>query len=427
MPSPVPAAESMALPPLASGPLEFRWVSSIDEIGKEDWETCFPPHDVMQSYALHKATEVADLGDVEFHYLIARSGQVVAAIVPCFRFRMSLTVIAPEGVNKVVSAIRRLAPDFLYLNAFVVGTPAAICKDLLGLHSSLQGSARDEVLRAVLRESTARAKHLGLGLVLLKELTTGLLPRVRGVLSEQFSVVESAATTYLYLGEPGRSTYRDRLRKKYRSLMNNRQARLTAAGLRWETCTDFSQYASRMHSLYLQVLNRSKIRFETLSVDFFEKLPGIMGDSAFALLCFKGEQLVAFELVLQDEQWLHPIYLGLDYQYRDEAALYFNCIYKIVETLEGKGKPVVQLGQTSYTVKASIGAVVDRLYLGLHHTNPLIHKLLERFGAELFPPTEIPRSQRVFRDMEENDAGLARHGIHFERVDGGDGADGGDA
>lgn len=422
MPSSVTTTERAASPSIASGPLEFRWVSTINEIGREAWETCFSSRDVMQSHALHQATEAARLPDVEFHYLVARSAGGVVAIIPCFRFRMSLTVIAPEGVNKVVSAIRQVAPGFLYLNAFVIGTPAAICKDLLGLHPGLQERARDEVLRAALREVLARSRHLGLGFVLLKELTTALLPRVEHVLAEHFTLVESAATTYLYLGEPGRTTYRDRLRKKYRSLMNNRQARLTAAGLRWELCSDFSRYAAQMQPLYMQVLNRSRIRFETLNVDFFEKLPGLLGESAFALLCFKGEQLVAFELFLQDEEWMHPIYLGLDYAYRDEAALYFNCIYKIVETLEARGKSVVQLGQTSYTVKASIGAVVDRLYLGLHHTNPILHRVLQRFGSELFPPTEIPRSQRVFRDMAENDGGLARHGIHFERVE----ADGGE-
>jgi hypothetical protein len=371
----------------------------------------------MQSFALHQATEAANLGDVEFHYLLARSAHGVVAVIPCFRFRISLTVIAPEGVNRVVSAVRRVFPNFLYLNAFVMGTPIAICKDLLGLHRDLEPRARIDVLRAVSREVRARAQQLGLSLVFLKEITTQLLPEVKEALSEGFSFVESAATTYLYLGEPGKTTYRDRLRKKYRSLMNNRMARLQAGGMRWEVCTDFSRYAAQMHPLYLQVLNRSKIRFETLSEDFFVKLSERMGDNAFALLCFKDEQLAAFELFLKDDTWIHPIYLGLDYGSRDEGSLYFNCIYKIVEILEAQGRPVVQLGQTSYSVKASLGAVVDRLYLAIHTSHPVLRLLLKHFATTLFPPTPLPRSQRVFRDMQENDAGLARYGIHFERLE----------
>ncbi len=404
-----------------SRPLEARWVGSIHDIGREAWHTCFPTTDVMQSFELHQATEAASLDDVQFHYLVLQSAGEVLAIVPCFRFRMSLTVIAPDHVNKVVSQVRRALPDFLFLNAFVIGTPIAICKDLLGVRLDLPRAAHDEVLRVISREVIAQARRLKLGLVFMKELTTRKLPEVKDVLSRHFTFVESAATTYLYLGEPGKSTFKDRLRKKYRSLMNNRMARLQEAGMRWEMMQDFSRYAAQMHPLYLQVLNRSKIRFETLSVDFFAQLPARLGDRVFALLCFQGERLVSFELFLRDAEWIHPIYLGLDYGLRDEGALYFNSIYKIVEVLESHGKSVVQLGQTSYAVKASIGAVVDRLYLAVHHTNPVLNRLLKRFGSELFPPTPLPRSQRVFRDMKENDEGLARHGIRFERLD--DGSD----
>lgn len=399
------------------GPITFRWLPAISAIDREHWEACFDRDDVMHSYALQQATEAAGLPDVEFHYLVAEVVERVVAVVPCFRFRMSLAAIAPASVNKVVSAVRRVLPGFLYVNVFVAGTPIAICKDLLGLSHAVQDRQREELLRGVLDEVIARAKRLGLRLVLLKELTTRLLPQVRHVLAERFILVESAATTYLYLGEPGHATYRDRLRKKYRSLMNNRQARFAQAGLRWETCVDFSRHAEQMHALYLQVLDRSKVRFETLNPDFFARLCEHLGSSVFALLCFRGEQLVAFELFLEDERWLHPVYLGLDYRYRDEGALYFNCIYKIVELQEARGKSVVQLGQTSYAVKASLGAVVDRLWAALHHTSPPVHLVLKGIAALLFPPTVVPRTQRVFRDMQANDAGLARCGIHFERTD----------
>jgi Acetyltransferase (GNAT) domain len=409
--------KSVATSREAGRPLELRWVRSIRDVGEEAWNACFPRRDVMQSYQLHAATEAGKLGDVEFHYLVARDARGVAAVVPCFAFRMSLTVVAPDPIARAVALVRRALPGFLYLRAFVVGTPIAICKDLLGLRADLRGRAREETLRALLGEVVGRAKRLGLGLILIKEITRALLPDVKDALAERFTLVESPPTTYLYLGEPGRTTYRGRLRKKYRSLMNNRQARIAEAGMRWELTSDFSRYADRMHPLYLQVLHRSKIRFETLTVDFFAQLPAHLGDRVLALLCFKGDELVAFELFLRDDEWTHPIYLGIDYRHRDEGALYFNCLYKIIEILEAEGRPAVQLGQTSYLAKASIGAVVDRLYLAIGHTHPVLDAVLRRFGSLMFPATETPRAQRVFRDMKENDEGLARRGIQFDRAD----------
>jgi hypothetical protein len=169
-----------------------------------------------------------------------------------------------------------------------------------------------------------------------------------------------------------------------------------------------------MHALYMQVLTRSQVRFETLSVDFFRRIPDFLGGRVFALLCFQREELVAFELFLQDDDWLHPIYLGMSYAHRDEGSLYFSLLYKIIELAEAQGRPVVQLGQTSYPVKAAIGAVMARLYVAVRHDNRLLDWLLGRMASQLFPSTPIPPRRRVFRDMRQNNDGLKRHGIFFE-------------
>ncbi len=403
--------------PTVGASVQLSWVSSIREVGPVAWMRCFDVKDVLQAYDLHAAVEAAQLDGLELRYLIARRSGEVVAIIPCFRIRVSLTVVSHDSIARLVNRVRRLWPGFLYLNTFVIGTPIAICRDLLGFHLSLSRSARGELMAILLPEIIRTARRCNAGLVLLKEMSSHCLEEWRAVLERHFVIVEGPATSYLYLGEPGASSYRDRLRKKYRSLMNNRQAKLTNAGMHWEVCSDFSKYAEQMHNLYMQVLTHSKIRFETLTPQFFACLPAHLSQRVFALLCFRGDELTAFELFVADAHWIHPIYLGMDYRYRDEAALYFNGIYKIVEVLESHGKSVVQLGQTSYDAKASIGAVIDRLYLAAHHTRPIIHRLLRRFATLVFPPTRIPRAQRVFRDMQANDDGLAAHGIQFERTE----------
>lgn len=400
----------------ASEPLEVQWCSSLEGIGPEAWEACFPQGDVLKSYALHQAVEAARLPGVEFRYLRVGDAHGPRAVIPCFRFRLSLTTLAPEAIHRVVAAVRGRFPGFLCVRAFIAGTPVATCRELLGVRPGPRGELPAEVLRAVTRELLAEARRQHAGLVIIKELTRRLLPEVRDVLSESFTLVESPATTWLYLGEPGAGTYRERLRKKYRSLMNHRQRQLEEGGMRWERHADFARYAERMEALYLQVLERSKVRFETLNRDFFVELSHRLGGRAFALLCFQGDALVAFELFLEDEGGVHPLYLGLDYRHRDDGALYFNCIYQVVAWAEERGGALVELGQTSYAAKASVGAVVERLYLAIRHTNPLLDFLLRGPRGVLFPPTPVPRRQRVFRDMRAHDEALTRHGIHFEEA-----------
>lgn len=400
-------AESM------SGTRRIEWVSSIDDIDRKAWDVCFGTTDVLCSYALQKATEKANLARVRFHYLLVRDANTIVAIFPCFEFSVSLTTVASAAINRWVTAVRKQFPRFLYLRAFVIGTPVAICRDLFGIRPDLDAPTRAQLLDRVCRAAITRAEELRIGLVVVKEIPSRLLKNVNEVLRRHFIVVESPATTYLYVGDTGTESYRARLRKKYRSVMTGRLRDFGRANLRWELHADFARHARAMHALYLQVLRRSKTQFEELSPEFFEQVNNQLGADSFALLCYHGDRLVACELFVRDRHWVHPIYLGMDYAYRDSGALYFNCIYKIIDVIECEGKSVVQLGQTSYEAKSGIGAVVARLYLGVRHRRRLLHGLLVRFQSVLFPPTPIPRQQRVFRDVDANNQALRRHQVDF--------------
>ena len=132
---------------------------------------------------------------------------------------------------------------------------------------------------------------------------------------------------------------------------------------------------------------------------------------SYALICFDQDKPVACELVLRDKNWIHPIYIGMDYDKRDEGSLYFNCLYKVIEEVEYHQMDMVQLGQMSYQAKESIGAIVSRLYLAVSHTNPIMNKLLKHIGGVLFPSTALPNQQRVFKDKDKASQLLKNKGI----------------
>lgn len=390
------------------GTVEWSWVDSIDQIEKADWDRCFSGGGVLQSYALQQATELSGIDTTCYHYLVGRANGRVEALMPCFEFRISLTLIAPELVKRVVSSVRTGFTNFLFLRAFIAGTPIAICKNLFGL----RGQHR-QLLREAATQIVDRARCCGAGLVILKEITAPQLEEAELQLGDRFVIAESPATTYLSLGTSPQSTYRASLRKKYRSVMTGRLRKFQQSGMRWEKIDDLEPYAERMHVLYLQVLERSKIRFESLTVDFFRNINHYMNGNVFAMLCFKGTKVVAFELFMHDQKALHPLYLGLDYTHRDEGSLYFNCIYKIIELAEEQKRDYVELGQTSYETKAGLGAVISPLYLAVYHNNPVMRWLIRNFKTVLFPATPPPRCQRVFKNIDAMSARLSNSGVPF--------------
>lgn len=395
--------------------LVCRWHGTIDAIAEQAWDRCFATMDVRKSYALQKAVEDSHLEGIDYHYLCIENAAVVVAIFPCFTFKISLTTVAPERVNEIVSKVRKYFPGFLFINSFVVGTPIAICESLIGVDEHRVNDDALEHLLAVANEQIrVRSVQLRAGLVLIKEFPAASLNLYRSNLFRDFLIAESPATTYLYVGEPGISTYMGRLRNKYRSAMRIRLRNFRDSGLEWVRSDDFARYADRMHELYLEVRSRSSVQFETLTPLFFRTVSGLADGRSFALLCFAGDRLVAFELFLKDVNNLYPVYLGMDYRYRDTSSLYFNCIYRIIREAEDTGKRVIELGQTSYEAKALLGAVAARLYLAVRHNNRLLHLLISLFKQAIFPPTQIPSRHRTFTSMEEAYRTLQEWGVPLE-------------
>ena len=118
-----------------------------------------------------------------------------------------------------------------------------------------------------------------------------------------------------------------------------------------------------------------------------EKLYG----DVFFLLCFNAEhRLVCFELVLDSEDVLIPLYLGLDYGFVKEGEVYFNCIYRVMEEAVALKKTWAIFGQTSYLAKAYAGAVFEPLYLGILTNSTVLFYCLKWFRGLVFPSVTLP-------------------------------------
>ena len=399
--------------------LEYRWVSKIDEIKKKDWEDCFAGCNILQSYDFAKAVEHSRLEQIDHCYLVAYTQEKVAAIIPCFLYRVSITVVSGPFMQKIVNSLRKINKNLLYFNTFIAGSPTAICTHLLGIPGLGQDRFAGEILKKCDEQVKIKAKELKCKLIILKEIPHPLNQTVEEFLDSRYVFTYSLPTTYISLAVDSQNPvpYMKRLRKKYRVLMKKRQKIFTDAGLTWEICQNATPYASQFEKLYLQVLEHSAHKFEKLSADFFVKVLDYLGDDAFIMVCKRDEQIVAFELVLKEEAHLHPIYLGMDYQLKDEAEVYFNCVYRILEEGEKRKCSVVQLGQTSYEAKSSMGAVPNQLFVGLYHSNKFLNWCIGKLAHVLFPTTTYPE-RKVFKESYPNLEILEEHGVPFDITEG---------
>jgi len=379
--------------------LTFQWHHNVAEIDAA-WDDCFGREAILRSHTLHQAVENAHLDDVETHYLIGRDGNGVACVVPCFAFKLSLVAVASPWLQHIVNPIRKVIPGFLTTRLFVVGSAISNGDDLLGIKNLDDESIWSaERLSSVFDEIRRQAKALGIGLVVIKEPGQTTTDILRARLGPRFFFVESLPTTILHLPAKERGGYFASINTRYRNKLKKRKAVCAEKGITWRVATNSSGHAAAIYRLYQQVLDQADSVFERLNQDFFEEVERLPGGDAFYVLGSQQVEgtdcLVACELVLcdRDQGTIHPIYSGFDYRVKRDSNVYFCMFYQVIEEAERRGYSRVHLGQTSYEIKAELGARRVPLFLGIHHRNPLIQRLLWLLRSSLFPVVSVPERE----------------------------------
>ena len=377
--------------------LQFEWCESLASIAPSEWRRCFGRSGFYRSYDYHKAVEASAPKGVQFNYLLVRTLGAPLAIIGCFHYRLSLAVTATGIIRRIVDRIERWAPDLFTVSTFCVGQLTAVCDHLYGL-DAVAVATRQAVIRESDQQIRARARELGCTLTMIKEIPLAERDFYAEAVGDRYVFVDSLPNTFLDI-DPTR-TYPAQIRSKYRNLYKKRTRVFRERGLRWQVVDGPITFerALEMERLYLRVLSRSDSQFERLSADFFQRICGDF-EPSFALLCLDGDELVGFSVNVEDEEQVCGLYLGYD-DPEHSGQVYFNLLYKVIEVARQRGKRRLQLGQTSYEVKSTLGAEPARIYLGLEGHNRLLHYLLKKFGAQLFPLHSFPE-RKVFAQSEQ--------------------------
>ncbi len=400
---------------MSEGGFGAHWVDALSDVPEITWNECFPEGDVMRSYAMQQVYEKSAFESVRFKYLLVSENQTgrVAGIFPCFFFQVSLTDVAPVSLQNFVGRVRKFWPRFLKIPALVCGSPIATCDDLFGIRPCYRAQS-EQILVLGLTYIEQLSKTHKAKIIVVKEVRQRYKRQLLGVLPSGFIVVESPPTCFAYVGPKDNEGYIKSFRNRYRSSIKGYVNKFNKSNLRWELVDDFTEHAEVMCKLYLNVLNNSSVKFETLTPEFFLAVNDILGSRSTALLCYSGNELIAMELILQDKA-MHPIYLGMDYRHLKNSGLYFNCLIRLLEEAEKRGSYIVELGQTSYEAKSNFGIRMEKLYVAIKYNSIIVNLFLRKFKNLFFPVYPEVRERNLFKNAEEHERQLDRATI-IERV-----------
>ncbi len=369
--------------------IEFHWCSSVKQIDVLEWETIFGKREI-KSYNLFMAMEEAGFADVDYYYLKISNREKILSIIPCFGYRLDIIdLLVNKKLRDILNKIRKIAPDFLKLKTFVAGSYAATCEGFI----EIQAETKEEYLEAkriINLQLKEKGKELKSKFVFIKDVRENQIEKVKSILDENFCFFSSFPTTLIPVGGKY-SPYPGGLRKKYRQRYK-RFKKLFDNQFHWEIVPDFSQYTELLGELYFNVLRKAKNRFEVLNADFFANINKHFSGQSFLMVARDKESLEIrlMTIVLEEEDRLLPLYLGIKYKDDDTRILYLNTIFKTIETAETLGKELIEFGQTSYDPKVRSGAFAENIYYGFSSPEPFMQLVIKHIFKYMFMPPAIP-------------------------------------
>jgi predicted N-acyltransferase len=342
----------------------------------------------------HRYYEIVDQtleSGFEHHYLVLQddSGKV-RAIEPVFLVRQNLLEGVRGKIRSVVELVRKKFPHFLTMRVLMVGCAAGTGE--IGACDEKDEPWVAQALHASLRPY-ARTKKASL--VVLKDFSAKYRPALHDFPRGGYARIPSMPMTRLALGYRNFDEYFATLSKATRKDLR-RKFRKTegAATIDLQIVNDITPYLDEIYPLYLQVHERSPLKFETLTKDYFRAVGQRMPERTRFFIWRQNGKIIAFSFCLVCEERIYDECIGLDYSVALDLHLYFYTLRDIISWALQEGLKFYYSNPLNYEPKLHLDCELVPLDLYVMHTAALLNPIFRRAIKYLGPTRQDPVLRR---------------------------------
>jgi predicted N-acyltransferase len=323
----------------------------------------------------------------EHHYLLIEdhAGRV-RAIQPVFFVRQNLVEGMRGKVRSIVGTIRKMFPRFLTMRVLMVGCGAGA--------GDLGACDKDDepfVAKALQSSLQTYARQNKASLVVFKDFPANYRSALEVLHSTGYARIPSMPMTRLslrykdwdeYFGTLSKATRKD-LRRKFRKSER-------AANIQMEVVTDVTPFIDEIYPLYLAVHERSALKFETLTKEYFGAIGQQMPESARFFIWRENDKIVAFSFCLVCDDAIYDECIGLDYEIALDLHLYFYTLRDIISWALRQRLKYYYSNPLNYEPKLHLDCELVPLDLYAMHTNPFVNPIFRRVLKYLGPTQHDP-------------------------------------
>jgi hypothetical protein len=335
--------------------------ASIQAIPREVWESMLAGD--PESYDFYRAVEPTPPPGFTLAAISVSEAERILAVAPIFYVNYRLDTPLQGGLRRVTEWVNERLPQLLRLSVIGIGSPLSD-NCTIGFSRQLGPGDRARVFAAMLNRLEEEAQAHRISLLAVKAL--GKLTADIGESLAARGYLRATTVPLAMLPMPFLTfeAWLDSLRKKERIYF--RKKLNSAEEVTIEYRTSIKGLEEPIVAMFDNTLRQSNVDygdFDKLHPDYFTRIVDSLGDGKQMMLCWKGEQLVSFQLCLIGRDRIINKQLGMKYPEARELNLFFVNWLLLVRYAIEKRIPLIEMGATTYATKLLFGGHLERRWL----------------------------------------------------------------
>ena len=353
--------------------------------------------DQRKDYRYYELLEETIIQGFDYRYFVVEDGVGrVRAVQPFFFLQQDILQGSGDRLLSAAGKVRRVFPRFLTLRTLMVGCAAGEGHLDRGKEAEAKWVARQ--IHDMLKRYAKRSRA---SMVVLKEFPSTYRATLRPFSSNGYTRVPSLPSVKIHLPFKDFDDYMAKsLSKATRKDLRRKFRDTDGLGITMEVLTDLTPFVDELYPLYLQVYERSDLRFEKLTKPFLCKLGQTMPDKARFFVWRKDGKAIAFSVCMIVGDELHDEYVGLDYSVALDLHLYFCTLRDVFQWMMQNGFVWYCSSAMGYEPKLRLKAKLAPLDLYVAHTSGIFNQVLKRV-LPLLEPTRSDKTLREFPNFDE--------------------------
>jgi predicted N-acyltransferase len=382
---------------------QFSLYNSVGEINADEWNSIRTADDLFMSLPFIEAIENSMRSDCRLRYVIIRERDGRPVATACLSAYSIDGASLAQGFSKTLcQAIARVCPWLMKHTMVMCGLPMSTGDSQLRFAPHADRASVLAILDRLVRQF---AKSEGARLILFKEFKTEGCRDLESLGSLGYRKADSFPMNLATTRYRDFEDYLSQVKSKKRRMLKSSLKKFAKGGFRVVEVTGregaAELYTDKVHRLYENVVNRSKIQFERLPAEFFRELARRLPDNTSYIFVYRGDEPVAFSSSVFTDKSFHGLMLGIDYEVNREHELYFNMLFKSLDSAFRRGVHDIELGQTADSTKqGKLDTYQAPLSLYVKGGRWTAQVALDVAFPYLFPPRPISY-QRDEDDSEE--------------------------